>query len=329
MRLARVPAVLLAVLAFLAAPLAAEAQQAGKIYRIGYLSGNRRAVTQEGIDAFVETLRTFGFVEGRNLTIEHRYADGNFERLPQLVEELIRLKVDLILTYTTPATLAAKNATKTIPVVFGAVADPIVAGIVPRLTRPGGNVTGTTTINPELSGKRLDLLKEAFPKVLRVAILANPGFPPTPGMIAETRTVADRLSAQVWVFEARHSSELDPAFRAMRSGKAEALVVLPDAMFIVEHRRIVELAGNLRIPTIFHLRQFVEAGGLMSYGPSYAESFRRTAALVDKIFRGAKPGDLPIERPTRFEFVINLKTAKTLGLTIPSSILARADEVIQ
>jgi ABC-type uncharacterized transport system substrate-binding protein len=316
-------------LGLLAAPLAVGAQQAGKIYRIGYLSGNPRADTQEAIEAFIEALRGFGFVEGRNLAIEYRYADGNFDQLQRLVEELMQRKVDLILTYGTPATLAAKNATKTIPVLFGAVADPIVAELVPSLSRPGGNVTGTTTINPELSGKRLDLLKEALPRAGRIAVLANPNFPPTPGMIVDTRTVAATLGIEVRTFEARTPSELTPTFKAIATWKANALDVLPDAMFIAQHRTIVELAGHMKIPAIFHLRQFVETGGLMSYGPSYAEAFRRTAALVAKILQGAKPGDLPIEQPTKFEFVINMKTAKALGLTIPPSLLLRADEVIQ
>jgi ABC-type uncharacterized transport system substrate-binding protein len=312
-----------------ALPLATGAQLAGKIYRIGYLSGNPQADTQEAIQAFLEALRDFGFVEGRNLAIEYRYADGNFDRLQRLVEELIQHKVDVILTYGTPATLAAKSATKTIPVVFSAVADPIVAGLVLSLPRPGGNVTGTTTSNAELSGKRLALLKQALRKTGRIAVLANPNFPPTPGMIADTRTAAATLGIQVRTFEARTPSELTPTFKAIATWKANALDVLPDAMFIAQHRLIVELAGHMRIPAIFHLRQFVEAGGLMSYGPSYAESFRRTAALVDKIFKGAKPADLPVEQPTKFELVINLKTAKTLGLTIPQSLLLRADEVIQ
>jgi ABC-type uncharacterized transport system substrate-binding protein len=244
------------------APLAAGAQPAGKIYRIGYLSGNPQADTQDAIEAFIEALRDFGFVEGRNLAIEHRYADGDFDRLQRLVEELIQHKVDVILTYGTPATLAAKNATKTIPVVFGAVADPIVAGLVLSLPRPGGNVTGTTTINPELSGKRLALLKEALEKTGRIAVLANPNFPPTPGMITETRTAAASLGVPVRTFEARTASELTPTFKAIATWKANALDVLPDPMFIAQHRHIVELAAQMKIPAIFHLIQFVEAGGL-------------------------------------------------------------------
>ena len=244
------------------APLTSEAQQPGKIYRIGYLSGNPQADTREAIKAFIEALRDLGFVEGRNLVVDHRYADGQFDQLPRLVEELIREKADVIGTFGTPATLAAKNATETIPVVFGAVADPIVAGFVRSLPRPGGNVTGTTTISPELSGKRLALLKEALQKTGRIAILDNPNFPPTPGMIALTRTAAVTLHIQVRTFEARTESELAPTFKAIATWKEDALDVLPDAMFVAQHRSIVELAGKiLKIPTIYHFETLRRSRG--------------------------------------------------------------------
>jgi len=314
---------------FMVIPLAGETQQAEKVYRIGYLSGNPQVDTQKAIEAFIDALHDFGFVEGRNLAIENRYADGNFDRLPRLVEELIQHKVDVILTFGTPATPAARNATKTVPVVFGAVADPIVAGLVVSLPRPGGNVTGTTTINPDLSEKRLALLAEALPRARRIAVLANPNFPPTPKMIGATRRAAATLVIQARAFEARTQRELTPTFKAIATWKADGLDVLPDAMFIAQHRRIVELAGDLKIPTVFHLTAFAEVGGLMSYRPSYTESFRRSAALVNKIFRGARPADLPVEQPTKFELVINLKTAKALGLTIPQTLLLRADQVIE
>lgn len=314
-------------LGVLPAPPTTEAQP--RKVRIGYLSGNPAADTQDALEAFRKGLRDLGYVEGQNLVIEYRYADAKYDQLAQLAADLVRLKVDLILTYGTPASLAAKNATSTIPIVFGAVADPVVAGIVATLPRPGGNVTGTTTSNPELSGKRLQLLKEAIPKVARIAILANPSFQLTSSMVAETRAAAKSLGVQAHVIEVQEAAGLETAFNAMVSAKAGAVVVLPDPMFISQWRRIVELAATRRLPAISHLKEFAEAGGLMSYGPSYVEMFRNSAALVDKILKGRKPADLPVEQPTKFELVVNLKTARALGLTIPQSILIRAGEVIQ
>ena len=237
--------------------------------------------------------------------------------------------MDVIFTYVTPGSLAARNATRTIPIVFGAVADPLAAGLVRTLTRPGGNVTGVTTNNPELSAKRLSLLKEAVPATSRVAVLSNPDFPATSKMVAETRLAAQALGMQLQVLKVREPQDLAKAFGAMTAAKAHAVVVLPDAMFIAQRRRIAELAASSRIPAMYHLRQFVESGGLICYGVDYVESFQQAAVLVDKILQGAKPVDLPVEQPWRFALAINLKTAKALGLTIPQSLLRRADQVIE
>jgi ABC-type uncharacterized transport system substrate-binding protein len=314
------------ILALLAAPLAAEGQPLAKV-RIGYLSGNPRSDTQNAVDAFRARLRDLGYVEGQNLLIEYRYADGKYERLPQLATDLVLLKVDVIFAFSTPGARAAKNATTSIPIIFGVVSDPLTAGLVASLTRPGGNVTGVTPNNPELSAKRVSLLKEAVPAATRMAVLVNPDFPATPNMVAETRRGAQSLGVDLQVLEVREPAELVKAFDAMT--RAKAVIVLPDPMFIAQRRRIAELALSNRIPAMYHLRQFVEAGGLISYGPDYTELFQQSAVLVDKILKGRKPADLPVEQPWRFALVINLKTAKALGLTIPQSLLLRADEVIQ
>ncbi len=319
---------LIIALGIFAASLSADAQQPKKV-RIGYLSGNPPSDTEEALDAFRKRLRELGYREGEDVVIEHRYAEGKYDRLPQLAADLVRLKVDILLTYGTPATVVAKKTTGNIPIVFAAVADPIVAGIVATLTRQGGNVTGVTSNNPELSAKRLSLLKEAVPKASRVVVLGNPNFQPYSGMVAETRVASASLGIQVRVLEPREPKELEAAFKTISPAKADALVILPDPMLISQRRRVVELVANSRLPAMYHLKQFVEVGGLMSYGISYSESFQQSAALVDKILRGAKPGDLPVEQPWRFEFVINIKTAKALGLTLPQSILFRADHVIQ
>ena len=315
-------------LLFVAAPLGADAQPSRPV-RIGYLSGNPPSDTQSALNAFRERLRDLGYREGQDLLIEYRYAEGKYERLPQFAADLVRLKVDVIFTYGTPGSLAAKNATRTIPIVFGAVADPLTAGLVRTLTRPGGNVTGVTTNNPELSAKRMSLLREAVPTASRVAVLANPDFPATSKMVAEARLAAPALGMELQVLEVRAPQELAKAFAAMTAAKAHAVVVLPDAMFIAQRRQIVELAARSRIPAMYHLRQFAEAGGLICYGVDYVESFQQAAVLVDKILKGAKPADLPVEQPWRFALTINLKTATALGLAIPQSLLRRADQLIK
>ncbi len=316
------------ILALLAASLAAEAQPSKKV-RIGYLSGNPPSDTKDAFDAFQTKLHALGYIEGQNLLFEARYADGRYERLPQLAADLVRLKVDVIFAYGTPGSLAAKNATRVIPIVFAPVSDPVLAGLVATLTRPGGNVTGVTLNNPELSAKRVSLLKEAVPAASRVVVLANPDFAPSPSLVAETRRGARVLGMQIQVLDIRQPQELAKAFGTMAAGKTHAVVILPDPMFIAERRRIVELAATSRISAMYHLRQFVEAGGLMSYGADYVEAFQQGALLVDKILKGAKPADLPVEQPWRFPLVINLKTAKALGLTIPQPLLLRADQVVE
>jgi len=314
----------------LAAPLAAEAQQAAKIARIGYLALNR-AAAPDVLEAFLQGLRDLGYVEGRNVVIEYRDAEGKAERLPALAAELVALKVEVIVAPGTLAALAAKQATGTIPIVFPSVGDPVTEGLVTSLARPGGNVTGLSNLTPELVGKGLELLKQAVPGVSRVAVLWQPG--------GSERTEKDNLKAadvaaralavRLQFVEARGPADFDRAFSDMTRARASALTVWPYAMFINERRRLVDLAAKHRLPTVYGVREFVVAGGLMSYGPARADLFRRAATYVDRILKGAKPADLPVEQPTKFELVINLKTAKALGLTIPQSVLGRADEVIR
>ena len=318
----------IAAAAVCAVPLAASAQPAKKA-RVGYLSSNPPSDTRAALDAFRIRLRELGHVENQNLVIEYRYAQGRFADLPGLAAELVQLKLDVIFVYGTPAALAAKNATRTVPIVFGGVNDPLTVGLVPNLRKPGGNVTGVMTNNSELSAKRLSLLKETVPTALRVAVLANPGFQPTTNMVAQMREASQPLTMQLHVLEARDPQAISAAFGQMASLKPEALVVLPDPWFLSQRTRIVELAMGSRIPAMFHLRQYLEVGGLIAYGPTYVESFQQSAALVDKIVRGANPSDLPVEQPWRYELAVNLKTAKALGLTIPQSVLLRADVIIE
>jgi len=316
----------------LAAPLAADAQQAAKIVRIGFLSTNL-AASPHLPEAFRQGLRDLGYVEGRNLVIEYRDAEGKVDRLPALAAELVALKVDVIFVGgSTRAALTARQATKTIPIVFVGVGDPVGSGLVTSLARPGGNVTGLSGLGPELVGKCLELLTQAVPGVSLVAVLWQPGS-------AGERTVKDILQAaevaaralgvRVQFVEARGLADFDRAFSDMTRARAGALTVLPSAMFTNERRRLVALAAKNRLPAVYSLREFVDAGGLMAYGANVADVYRRATTYVDKILKGAKPADLPVEQPTKFELVINLKTAKALGLTIPPSLLQRADEVIQ
>jgi putative ABC transport system substrate-binding protein len=315
----------------LAAPLAVEAQQAAKVPRIGYLGFNR-AASPHLEEAFLQGMRDLGYVEGRNAVIEYRDAEGKYERLPALVAELVALKVDVIVAPSTPPALAAKQATTTLPIVFASVSDPVSSGLVTSLPRPGGNVTGLSVLAPELVGKSLEQLTQAVPGVSLVAALWSPvaGFERLLEDLLKAADVAARaLGVRLQVVEARGPEDFDRAFSDMTKAHAGALTVLPGAMFINERKRLVELAAKHRLPAVYQVREFVEAGGLMAYGPNIADVFRRAATYVDKILKGAKPGDLPVEQPTKFELVINLKTAKALGLTIPPSLLARADEVIQ
>jgi putative tryptophan/tyrosine transport system substrate-binding protein len=326
----------LALLALGAVPLTAEAQKAAKVPRIGYLSLNV-AVSPHLRDAFLQGLHDLGYVEGRNVVIEYRDeyrdAEGKRERLPALAAELVARKVDVILAEGgTLGPRVAMQATTTIPIVFAGAGDPVGSGLVTSLARPGGNVTGLSGIGPELVGKRLELLKQALPGVDRVAVLRQPvalGERTAKDMLKAADVAARALGVQPQFIEARGPDELARAFSDMTSARAGALTVLPANMFLREHRRLVDLAAKNRLPAVYTSREFVDAGGLMSYGANQADLFRRAATYVDKILKGAKPGDLPVEQPTKFELVINLKTAKALGLTIPQSVLAHADEVIQ
>jgi putative ABC transport system substrate-binding protein len=318
---------LIAIGAILVAPLAAEAQQASKVARIGFLLTNR-AATPRNIDAFLQGLRDLGYVEGRNVVIEYRDAEGKLERFPALVAELVALKVDVILAPTTPASVAAKQATTTIPIVFAAVSDPVTSGLVTSLAHPGGNVTGLTVLEPELVGKRLELLKQVVPGGSLVAVLWHPGAVgerTERDVLKEAEAAARALGVPLQFVEARGPADFDRAFLDMTRASAGALTVLESTVFFVERRHLVDLAAKNRLPAVYGLREFVDAGGLMAYGPNQPDLFRRAATYVDKILKGAKPGDLPVEQPTKFDLVINEKTAKALGLTIPQSLRLRAE----
>ena len=313
-------------------PLAAEAQQAAKVARIGYLSIDV-AGSVHLREAFLQGLRDLGYVEGRNVVIEYRDAGGKPERLPALAAELVALKVDVILAGGTPHALAAKHATRTIPIVFAGATGPVENGLVTSLARPGGNLTGLSVLpQEELVGKRLELIKQAVPGISQVAILRDAGAYPegTDREIRRGAEVAARaLGVRVQFVEARGPADFDRAFSEMTRAHAGALILITSSMFFVERRRLVALAGKNRLPAVYTGRDFIEAGGLMAYGQNVAGFFRNAAAYVDKILRGAKPADLPVEQPTTFELIINLKTARALGLTIPPSLLARADQVIE
>ena len=310
----------------LAAPLA-EAQQVGRVPRIGVLAPGRPPL--EHFDAFREGLRDLGYTEGQTILLEPRWDEGSTARHASLVADLVRLKVDIIVAGTTPAALAAKKATRTIPIVMAAIADPVGAGLVTSLARPGGNTTGMSLISAELSGKRIGILKEAMPSISRVAVLWNPMNPNTVGLLHDTKGAAQSLGIQVQVHEVRNGAEVDTAFESAVKGGAQALITVQDALFTLQRARIAEIARNRRIPTMSGESGFAAAGGLMNYGPNIVDSWRRSAVYVDRILKGAQPGDLPIEQPTKFELVINLKTAKALALTIPPSLLQRADQVIE
>jgi len=320
------------ILSLTLAPLAGEGQQAAKVPRIGYLALNP-GTSPHLREAFLQGLRDLGYVEGRNVVIEYRSAEGKPERFPALAAELVALKVDVIVTGGgTPTALAAKQATRTIPIVFASAGDPVADGLITSLARPGGNITGSSNLTPELVGKCLEQLKQAVPGVSRVAFLWQPGGAgegTEKDMLKRAEVAARALGVRPQFVEARGPADFDRAFSEMTRARAGALTVLVGAMFIVAQRRLVDLAAKNRLPALYGLREYVDAGGFMSYGPNVADLFRRTATYVDKILKGAKPGDLPVEQPTKFELVINLKTAKALGLTIPPSLLQRADQVIE
>jgi ABC-type uncharacterized transport system substrate-binding protein len=318
------------VLSLALASVAVEAQSAGKVYRIGFLFYGAPGPSAE-VDAFRQGLRELGYREGQNVAIEYRFASGQLERLPELATELVRLKVDVIVTPGTPQSLAAKQATSTIPIVFAVVADPVGAGLIANFGRPGGNITGLSSISAELGGKRLELLKEVAPKASRLAVLYNPSDRSNVLILKELQESALALGLTVHPLEVRAPSEFRGAFAAMTRARDQALFVAPGVLTL-EHRNrktLVELATKSRIPAMWGHRQFVEAGGLMSYAVNFYDQLRRAAIYVDKILKGAKPGDLPVEQPTRYELVINLTAAKALGLRIPQSLLGRADQVIE
>jgi len=317
-------------LALLAAPLAVEAQQAGRVYRIGYLSYSSPASNPHLIEAFRQGLRELGWVEGQNITIDSRFAEGRSDAVSDFAAELVRLKVDIIVATSTPPTLAAKNATKTIPIVLVSVSDPVGLGLIANLAQPGGNITGVSdSVGVDTFGKQLELLKEIAPNVRRVAVLSNPANAGHPLQIREVNVRARSLGVQLQLLGARGPNEFDGAFAAMSKERAGALLVLPDSVFQRHRARVAGLAAKNRLPAMYGVSEYVKAGGLISYGPNLSDLFRHSATFVDKILRGAKPADLPVQQPTKFELTINLKTAKALGLTIPQSVLLRADEVIQ
>jgi putative ABC transport system substrate-binding protein len=314
------------------APLGAWAQTSPSGPRIGYLSTNGRSDSPQLRAAFLEGLRDARYVEGRSIVIEWRFADRKPERLSGLAAELIATKPRLIVTETTPAVRAAKEATSSIPIVMTAVADAVGSGLVSSLARPGANVSGMSFLGTELVGKRLELLKQAMPNIDRVAVLRHPGAhgdATVARMRHETEAAAHAMGLSTQVVDVPAAGDLKPSFAAIARDKASAILVWPSPMFLAERKQIAALAVAHRLPAMYYLREYPEAGGLMSYGPSLPEMFRRSAAFVDKILKGAKPGDLPVEQPSRFEFVINLRAAREGGISIPESLLVRADEVIR
>ena len=315
---------------FLTTASLAEAQQPKKVPRIGFLVPGSSVNYSVRVEVFRQGLRDLGYVEGENIVIEGRWAEGSAERLPDLIAELVRLKIDVLVVGSAAGALAAKNAGITTPVVFAAVTDPLGYGIIASLARPGGNITGVALgVGEGFSGKWVELLKETVPKVARVAVLRNPAHPLAEVFLREMQAAGRALGVRLDFFEARDPSQLDSALSRIEKDRAGALIVTPDPLFGSHRKRIVDFAARRRLPAMFFYKEFVDVGGLMSYGPSFPDSYRRAATYVDKILKGAKPADLPVEQPRQFEFVINLKTAKQIGLTIPPNVLARADKVIR
>jgi putative ABC transport system substrate-binding protein len=320
----------LSVIAFVLVVTGTVAQaQPAKVFRIGFLSPFTSSAAAHWHEAFRQGLRDHGWLEGKNISIEYRYAEGRNDRLPDLVADLIRLNVDLIVVSVATDALVAKKATRTIPIVMASAGDPVASGLVESLAHPGGNITGLSQIAPELAGKRLELLKEVVPKLSRVAVLWRPEGASSPLAWEESQAPARALGLQLHSMVVRSSNDFDKAFQEATTARAGALAVMPDPLFAGNLKRLADLAAKSRLPSIFHLREFVDFGGLMTYGPDRSDMFRRAATYVDKILKGSKPADLPVEQPTKFELVINLKTAKQIGLTIPPNVLARADKVIK
>ena len=309
-------------------PLAARAQQSGKLLTIGFLGSTMPSVEGQRLAAFVQRLRELGWMEGRNVAIEVRWAEGRSERFAEIAAEFVRLKVDVIVTSGSPAVMASKKATSVIPIVFATAGDPVGTGLVASLAHPGGNATGLSIQMVDTGSKKLELLREVVPGLSRLAMMGNAGNPAVVLEMEEIQATARALALEVTALEIRRAEDITPAFEALKSG-ADALYVASDPLLNSNRVRINTLALGARLPTMHGFREYVEAGGLMSYGPSLPNQFRRAADYVDKILRGAKPDDLPIEQPTKFDFIINLTTAKTLGLEVSPSLLARADEVIE
>jgi ABC-type uncharacterized transport system substrate-binding protein len=307
-------------------PLVARSQQAGKLPTVGFL-GTDASLWSPFTAAFVGRLRELGWIDGRTIAIEYRWAEGRPERIAGIAAEFVRLKVDVIVTSGDPVA-ALKQTVPDIPIVFAIAVDPIGSGLVASLSRPGGYVTGLSLQQTDLAGKRLELLREVVPHLRRLAILANVGYPDAVLEMAEVKAMARTLGLEVVPLEIQRAEDIALAFEALKA-KADAMYVVVDALIAANRTRIITLALSARLPTIFNVRVFVQAGGLMSYGPNFPDLFRRAAELVDKILRGTKPGDIPIEQPTKFELVLNLTTAKALGLTVPDTLLARADEVVE
>jgi putative ABC transport system substrate-binding protein len=309
-------------------PLAARAQQSGRLPTIGFLGSQSQAAQKHWTDAFVQRLRELGWIEGRTVAIEYRWAGGSGQRAAELIAELVQLKVDVIVTNGTPMIIAAKRATSIVPIVFAAAVDPVGARLVASLGRPGGNVTGLSLQATDLAGKHIELLRNVRPEFSKLAIIVNVSSTNTISQLQEAKEAARTLGVSVDVLEIRQAEDIAPAIEAAKE-RAEALFVLNEPLVIEQRARINELAIAAKIPTVYAFREFVDSGGLMSYGPHFPDLFRRAGEYVDKILRGAKPGDLPVEQPTRFELVLNLKTAKALGIVMPPTLLARADEVIE
>ena len=320
--------IVVAAISVLSSPLAAKAQPSGKGYRIGCLGATSPAGYASQIEAFRGGLRDLGYVEGKNLIIEFRWAEGNYARLPDLAAELVRLKPDVLVTHAGAGTRAAKHATATIPIVFGVAGEAVELGLVESLARPGRNVTGSSTFFPELNAKRLEVLKQAVPHLSRVGVLLNPDNPANVATLKAMEATARFLNVRLQSMEVRRPAEFEGAFVTLVKGRVGALAVYDDAMFIAGAAQIADLARKNRVATIGSI-EYARAGGLLALGVNYADLWRRAAGIVDKIFKGAKPADLPVEQPTRFDLIVNLKMAKAIGLTIPPSLLVRADQVIE
>jgi len=313
----------------LALPFSAQAQQSKKIARIGFLSATSASSQSLRVEAFRQGLRELGYVEGKNIVIEWRFAEGKADRLRELVAELVRLKVDVIVTGGPPPTRAAKQATSTIPIVMAFDDDPVGSGFAASLARPGGNITGLSTYFPEISGKQLELLREIVPKLSRAAVLGNASQPGHPQALREINLAADGFRVQVQYLQVRGTQDIDSAFRAASKERADGVLVLSTAVLFLERKQVADLAVKNRLPAIYGRPEYVENGGLVYYGPIYTDLFRRAATYVDKILKGTKPTDIPIEQPMKFDFIINLQAAKKIGLTIPPNVLVRADKVIR